>query len=401
MTLPYFDGGLSSVEMWRRHRLVRNLNGITVALALAVVAYNGRWAMGLGGLAAGVGLIAAVQLVTSLRVSVWVQSFGIAIVAAVIILESQSSTESLMVVCVVLVSVSLYEHSDAIAAAGTGSVLYGIIGMIFFRTDYLAGATTTELVLRNVAFAALIGIVMVFWRENRKARASAIAIEQVHANESSDQLAQHIAMQDAVSRRAAELASSATQVGATTSNLSAAVEELSVTVATISDDVTQTAIVAQRAVQEANDTASVIAQLGTSSERIGAVSELIASIADQTNLLALNATIEAARAGEAGRGFSVVADEVKSLAQQTGTSASEIGQLITQVRQEVDASISSMNAIVSTITEIDSRQQSIAAALEEQSVTTTEVARGIVEAANGVGAMTDAVNQFARSAQSS
>jgi methyl-accepting chemotaxis protein len=56
---------------------------------------------------------------------------------------------------------------------------------------------------------------------------------------------------------------------------------------------------------------------------------------------------------------------------------------------------------VSTITEIDSRQQSIAAALEEQSVTTNEVARGIVEAANGVGAMTDAVNQFARSAQSS
>jgi methyl-accepting chemotaxis protein len=399
--LPYIDGGLSSDEMWLRHRLVRNLNVITLAIAVAVVSYNERWVMGAVGLSIGVSMVAAAQFFRSLRVSMCTQSFGIAVVCAVIILVSRSSTESLMVVCAVLVCVSLYEHSDAVLAAGSGSAIYGVIGMTFFRDEYLAGATTTELVLRNVAFAALIGIVMVFWRENRRARSSAVASEQVLALESSDQLAKHIAMQEAVSRRAAELASSATDVGTTTANLSAAVEELSVTVANISNDVSQSAIVAQRAVQEANDTASVIAKLGTSSERIGAVSELIASIADQTNLLALNATIEAARAGEAGRGFSVVADEVKSLAQQTGTSASEIGQLIAQVRSEVDASIASMSAIVSTITEIDARQQSIATALEEQSVTTNEVSQGIAEAANGVVTMTDAVNQFARSASTS
>jgi methyl-accepting chemotaxis protein len=144
--------------------------------------------------------------------------------------------------------------------------------------------------------------------------------------------------------------------------------------------------------------ASSVETLGVRSAQIGSIVDVITSIADQTNLLSLNAAIEAARAGESGRGFSVVAEEVRKLAEGSGKAAEQIGELIKEVQAETAKALKYMEAgtnevfigaevvgrtgdalrqITEAVTRTATIAQEIAAATSEQARRTAEVDRAM------------------------
>ncbi len=179
------------------------------------------------------------------------------------------------------------------------------------------------------------------------------------------------------------VASAAEETSANVQTVSSGTEELSSSVTEIGRQVTTSAQIARKAVDEAGATDATMQGLAENASRISVVVDLIQVIASQTNLLALNATIEAARAGEAGRGFAVVASEVKSLANQTAKATEEIRAQIASMQQVTTSAVGAIRNIGHTIGEINDVTTAIAAAVEEQGAATREIARNIQHAAGG------------------
>jgi methyl-accepting chemotaxis protein len=173
--------------------------------------------------------------------------------------------------------------------------------------------------------------------------------------------------------------------------VAAAAEELSSSINEISRQVAHSAGITGKAVQKAERTSGLVRTLAEGSEKVGAVVEMIRTIAGQTNLLALNATIEAARAGDAGKGFAVVASEVKSLAQQTARATEEIGAQIGAIQAATQESVRAIEEIVRTIGEVGGIAASIAAAVEQQGAATAQIAQNIQHAAEAAGDVTSTI----------
>lgn len=183
------------------------------------------------------------------------------------------------------------------------------------------------------------------------------------------------------------------------STVAAAVEEMNATIRSVAQSATEASDVAGEAVTVANRSSVSISNLAKSSEEIGGVLTVIHSIAEQTNLLALNATIEAARAGEAGKGFAVVASEVKDLAMQTAKATEEIGKRISVIHQDMTTAVDANDTITETIERINELSGLIASAVEEQSATTSEIGRSIEAAASSSRGIAESVTQVATAAR--
>ena len=181
----------------------------------------------------------------------------------------------------------------------------------------------------------------------------------------------------------AAAAAASSQASTNVGTVASATEELTASIGSIAQQVTRSAEIAGKAADEARRTNTVVEGLASGTHKIGEVVTLIQNIASQTNLLALNATIEAARAGEHGRGFAVVASEVKALANQTAKATEEISAQVQSIQNATGDAVAAIQAIGTTIAEIDGISSEIAAAVDQQGAATREIAGSGQQAADG------------------
>jgi methyl-accepting chemotaxis protein len=188
---------------------------------------------------------------------------------------------------------------------------------------------------------------------------------------------------EGVARQADVVSDSAGEVSRNVGTVATGSEQMESAIREIAQSANEAVRVAGNAVSIAESTTETVGKLGISSQEIASVVKVITSIAEQTNLLALNATIEAARAGEAGKGFAVVAGEVKELAQETARATEDISRRVEMIQSDTGGAVEAISQISGVIAEINDYQMTIASAVEQQTATTNEMNRNVLEAANG------------------
>jgi len=200
------------------------------------------------------------------------------------------------------------------------------------------------------------------------------------------------------SKQSLSVATAAKQSNASVQTVATAAEELSSSISEIARQVASATQISDQSAANGRKTDETVRTLSGAVQRIGEVVKLIDDIAAQTNLLALNATIEAARAGDAGRGFGVVAGEVKVLANQTAKATEDIRAQIGAIRTQTDLAVEAIRQICENIVEVHGISTAIAAAVQQQGAATQEIARSVNQAADGSNQVTESIGTVTASA---
>ena len=226
----------------------------------------------------------------------------------------------------------------------------------------------------------------------RQAAADQALADQARIAAAGAELAEREQLRQRIADQSAVLAEAAEQVQHQTTSVASASDQMSRAV----DDLTRTAHVAEaitsKVAGEARSASELMRALETSSGQIMAASDVIHGVAEQTNLLALNATIEAARAGEAGRGFAVVASEVKELAHQSGGNAETITRTLGEVRAQITAAARRVAEITASAGDLSEQNGALATAFEEQSASVRQIVANVQETADQISRITDEVH---------
>ena len=227
---------------------------------------------------------------------------------------------------------------------------------------------------------------------------------------------------DAVANQAQTVATAGEEMAATSNDIACNCQSAAAGALDASNSASDGSVVVDKTVQamgliarRVKETADTVARLGQRSDQIGQIVGTIEDIADQTNLLALNAAIEAARAGEQGRGFAVVADEVRALAERTTRATKEISDMIRSIQAETRSAVTVMEegvhevaqgtdeaarsglalqSIMELVNNVSMQISQVATAAEEQTATTNEISQNMLQ-------ITDVVQQTAQGAKQS
>lgn len=183
--------------------------------------------------------------------------------------------------------------------------------------------------------------------------------------------------EESIGAVSSQISSTAESLNQGAVSLQGAIEELSASAMEISKRVHDSLTVARTASDKGLEAQQSMEFLSQSAEKVSNVVTFIQQIAEKTNLLALNATIESARAGEAGKGFAVVANEVKALANQTSEAMSDISKQVEDMRNSADLAVNMVKDISHSLQSVNQFASDVAAAVEQQQASTSEIAQNI------------------------
>ncbi|MEP1442171.1 MAG: methyl-accepting chemotaxis protein [Hyphomicrobiales bacterium] len=187
---------------------------------------------------------------------------------------------------------------------------------------------------------------------------------------------------------------SSTQASDNVGSVAVAASQMNDSVRQTTNELVSASEMIQQCNEKARTTNDNISGLAQNAQKIGDVVGLISDIAEQTNLLALNATIEAARAGDAGRGFAIVASEVKSLASQTSTATEEISSQISEIQGLTDNAVIAINDIAEMVSTIHGKADEILTKMHEQSTAINDISEHASSAANSTASAASSVTNI-------